>query len=149
MTEHDHAVYVAADYAKKHLARQVAERLEELGIGSTARWYSSQPAYKDNGLGGELEGEDAVAAARVAQEDMDDIQSANLFVQLTTGELHRGGRTTELGYAIALKQSWPERLVVCVGPREHAFHYHPLVAHVETVDQLMAFLRGWTLAMDS
>lgn len=140
----DKTFYIAADYARKQEAAQLAADLEQvLGMTSMGRWYKSQPAYKDDGLGGELTGDDAAAAVKVAQEDWDDLASSDFFIQLTTGEKARGGRHVELGMAIALKHAYPYRQVIVVGPREHAFHYGEGIHHLTSQDELEIFLQGF------
>lgn len=148
--------YVAADYARKEDARALSDALIEGSGGElacSARWIYDQPQHKDGGLGGELDDEDAKSAARVAMEDLEDIASADIFIQLTTGEKARGGRQVELGYAFAIAQSQaviatsPEiegavnpLLIMVVGPREHVFHYHPTVVHVSTENTVPVLL---------
>ena len=134
----DGSFYVATDFARKEEARAAADRLEALGFTCRARWCTSQPVHKEGGLGGELAGDDAANALAVALEDLQDIRSAAIFVQLTSGEKARGGRHVELGYALALG-----RTVVAVGPREHAFHYHPDVHSLPDEDALAAWAKGY------
>lgn len=134
--------YVATDYARKEEARALAEALIEQSGGTLAcssRWIYDQPLFKEGGLGGELDAEDAPKAAQVAREDFDDIASSDIFIQLTSGVKARGGRHVELGYALAINQSQSiihgdgggsPLLVLVVGPREHAFHYLDQVVHV-------------------
>ena len=136
--------YVATDFARKEEAKEVADVL----MGSTplqlrARWITEQPAYFDNGLGGELDREAAEAATRVAVEDLEDIWHSELFVQLTSGEKARGGRHVELGYALGQAIDRPHRQIIALGPREHAFHYHPLVVHAPTVEDLVHWAKGY------
>lgn len=131
--------YVATDYARKPDAQEVADLLESKGMRCAARWCRTQPTFKDGGLGGELTGDDAAAALRVAEEDLEDIFESYVFVQLTSGEKARGGRHVELGYALAYALHDNLRTVVVVGPREHAFHYHPRVVHLSGLDELA----GW------
>lgn len=136
--------YLAGDYARRDELETFASVIErEFDMSTTARWLRDQPKFKDNGLGGELEGEDAANAAVVAKEDLQDVFAAELFVQFTTGEKARGGRHVELGFALAAKESWPSRQVIVVGPREHAFHYAPGVHHCRDLDEFWVFLRGF------
>jgi hypothetical protein len=135
--------YVATDFARKEEARQAAGLLERAGLELNATWLTSQPVLIAEGLGGELDGEAAEAARRVADEDLLDITQSSVFVQLTSGEKARGGRHVELGFAIAMKLRDPCRAVVAVGPREHAFHYHPSVIHLPTLQDLSAWGAGY------
>lgn len=150
MNSTDKRFYIATDYARKQDAAGLAARLEDLGFESTGRWYTSQPAYKDDGLGGILEGADAEAAALVAGEDFDDVEAATIFIQLTSGEKARGGRHVELGYALCMQARYSSRVIVIVGPEEHAFHYHPQVVRLRNEAQLESFLlglvKGWETA---
>jgi hypothetical protein len=140
--------YVAADFARKEAAREVAELLEEyVGIENGARWNTTQPETKEGGLGGELAATDATEALKVACEDLEDICECGVFVQLTTGEKARGGRHVELGYALGLALADNHRQIVVVGPREHAFHYHPRVAHLVSLDELRAWAIGYAGAL--
>ena len=133
--------YVAADFLRKPAALAVAETLEAAGMQCTARWIRTQPVTKEGGLGGELGGDESATAAIVADEDLEDIAAAPVFVQLTTGEKCRGGRQVELGFAIALARGDRSRTVISVGPRETAFHYHHSVLALESVADLLDWAR--------
>ncbi len=137
--------YVATDYARKSDAARLAEALLSAvpSFVLNARWVTDQPVFVEGGLGGELGPEDAASAARVAEEDLQDIRCSSVFVQLSSGEKSRGGRQVELGYALATQERLAGRAIIVVGPREHAFHYHPAVAHVEDLEQLVAWARGY------
>ena len=137
--------YIATDFAKKDVAHVLAERIQLVTpLTLRARWIINQPAYKDGGLGGELRDDEASAARRVAQEDLEDIACSNLFIQLTSGEKARGGRQVELGYALGRSLQEKFFTIVVCGPREHAFHYHPHVTHVPDQDQLISWLKGYS-----
>ena len=135
--------YVATDFARKEAALAAAALLEACGLELNARWLTSQPVHKEGGLGGELEGDHAAAALEIAQQDLDDIRASHIFVQLTSGEKARGGRHVELGFAIALAMHDRVRAILAVGPREHAFHYHPHVTHLPSVHDLPHWAAGF------
>jgi hypothetical protein len=135
--------YVATDFARKEEALGAAALLEARGLELNARWLTSQPVLKEGGLGGELEGDHAAAALEIAQQDLDDIRASHVFVQLTSGEKARGGRHVELGFALALACHDRVRAVLAVGPREHAFHYHPHVTHLPSAGDLSHWAAGY------
>jgi hypothetical protein len=137
-------VYVASDFAMKAQAVEASQALwDAAAISNGARWNTTQPITLPGGLGGELPPKHAKAACEVAVQDMEDILEAGVFVQLTTGELCRGGRQVELGFALALAFRNPERRIVVLGPREHAFHYHPKCEHVEDLHGLALWARAY------
>lgn len=136
-------VYVATDFHRKEEALAVAKLLEPFGIELNARWLTNQPVILEEGLGGRLEGKNAEAAVKVAQEDLEDIKNASLFVQLTSGEKKRGGNHVELGYALAFSESSNYRPVIAVGPPEHAFHYHPGLVQLENTRELTIWVSGY------
>ncbi len=136
--------YVATDFARKEEAREVADALMvATPLQLRARWLTDQPVLLEGGLGGELYDDQAEAACRVAVEDLEDIWHSQVFVQLTSGEKARGGRHVELGYALGQAIDRPHRQIIALGPREHAFHYHPLVVHAPTVEDLVHWAKGY------
>jgi hypothetical protein len=141
----DHLFYVATDYARKEEADAVATAIEqETPLRLRARWIRDQPLFKAGGLGGELYEQDQENARLVARQDLEDINAGNVFVQLTSGEKARGGRHVELGFAICKALGHPAYQVVAVGPREHAFHYHPRVIHLPTAGDLLHWAKGYS-----
>lgn len=132
-------VYVAADFLRKEEVAALCAQLEKLGLEPTNT--CTLDGEPGGGAGGELEGEAEQNAIATARLDLDDIDRSELFIQLTTGELARGGRHVKLGYALSR-----ELTIIIVGPREHVFHYHPQVHHLPTADMLLIWLRGWLSA---
>jgi nucleoside 2-deoxyribosyltransferase len=110
-------VYLAGDFARRsELLTHAGELNERFGIITTSRWLTyTAVGAPEGGFGG---GDANHVAATMAQMDLDDISEATAFMVFTTGELTRGGRQVETGYALAL-----EKPVCLVGPRETVFHH--------------------------
>lgn len=115
-------IYLAGRYSRRDELRSVAHQLEANGIGRVrARWL-----HEDHEWDG---AEDQLRlAARLAGDDVEDLQAADLVIVFTEqpapGGRNRGGRHVEFGLALAeYLRSGPQRqrLVVC-GPAENVFH---------------------------
>ena len=107
------SVYLAARFTRKAEMRQYAEDLDELGIGVTSRWVHAG-AHEWTGTP-----DDAIPAGAqlgFAQDDLDDIDAADMLVIFTDQQGTRGGMWVELGYALG--QGMP---VLVVGPLANIF----------------------------
>lgn len=134
----DLTMYVAADYRRQGEARTLLESVHrELGIQPLCRW--AMEGEPGEGMGGAVQ--DKAFALAAAKMDLEDVYQADVFVQLTTGELCRGGRQVELGFALANGKP-----ILVVGPPEHVFHHHDTIDHVETFGEVVAWLRGYARA---
>ena len=133
-------LYVAADYRRQPEARALLEAAEATGLyEATCRWATlGEPG---EGMGGTVPEDQAAFAVAAAKMDMVDVEAAQVVVQLTTGELCRGGRQVELGLALA-----QGKRVLVVGPLEHVFHHHPLVAQVSDQEHAVTWLKGYASA---
>ncbi|MDR1305295.1 MAG: nucleoside 2-deoxyribosyltransferase [Verrucomicrobiales bacterium] len=123
-------VYVAGPYSRKTELEQYAEQLRDAGYVITASWLY-RPEADDGGFGDEQK---TLAAA----EDLADIKRADVMLSFTEppGTVNRrGGRHVELGLALA----WG-KAVICIGEREHVFHYLPQVVWHGSVDAAIAAL---------
>lgn len=132
-------IYVAADYRRQGEARALLEDAERAGFEVTCRWaIQGEPG---DGMGGTVSPDQEGFAQAAAVMDLADIRESDVVVQLTTGQLARGGRQVELGAALA----WGKTILV-VGPKEHVFHHHGSVDHVETVAEALGWLKGFARA---
>jgi hypothetical protein len=117
-------VYLAADFARKDevnaLADELTARLPWVEVTST--WHTLPPGLEGPagvGIGGPLSPE---LGEKSSQQDLGDIDRCRLFCILTTGQLTRGGRHFETGYAHANSKK-----VAVIGPPELVFHFLPSV----------------------
>lgn len=132
-------VYLAARYSRLPELRRHRAELEELGMEVTSRWLAGVHQLADDG-------EDESLAARLASEDLLDVDAADVVVVF--GEkprcATRGGRHVEAGYALGRHKA-----VIWVGPGEHVFSWHPWVHRCEdwtgAVRKLLAIAteRSW------
>lgn len=100
-------VYIAARGEDQALAAQVRAQLSLAGIACTARWI-------DQSLANESHDE--------AQQDLDDVRSADALILLKPAGSHRhttGGHHVETG--VALERGLP---IVLLGEPENVFHRH-------------------------
>lgn len=119
-------VYLASRFSRGAELRGYKAELEAQGITVTSRWFMG---------GHEWEGTDddalpVEAGARFAQDDLEDIDAADVIVCFTEEPRSgpsRGGRHVKYGYALAKGMT-----IIIVGPlenvfyclnREHIYHY--------------------------
>lgn len=115
-------VYLAARYSRREELRAYAADLVARGYEVTSRWLHGHHQVDNEGLSEEA---DATDRNRFAQEDWDDMQSADVVISFTEAPRtsnSRGGRHVEFGGALALG-----KVCFVVGPRENVFHCLPQV----------------------
>ena len=108
-------IYLASSFRRRSELSAYAAELRALGHEVTSRWHEGE---RHQASEEELLGEDQTIAIRLASEDWDDLERAELLIAFTDGQQHRhGARHAEYGLALGLH-------MVCwiVGPREHLFH---------------------------
>ncbi len=128
-------VYLAAHYDRFPLMRSWRYRLGLAGIGVTSRWIDGGHEL------GDFPTDDQ--RARLAREDLEDLDAADVVVLFNPAEDHwagRGGRHVELGYAIGKGKP-----IVLVGERENVFHWLPAVT-VTTQDEHAVIGAIWAAA---
>lgn len=118
-------VYLAARYSRHPEMKRHATELTPFGIEITSRWIDGDHDYQ---------GEQSPADERLrfAQEDWNDLLSADTVISFTeepgkAGGRNRGGRHVEFGAALALGK----RCIV-IGYRENVFHELPVVEFYPT-----------------
>jgi hypothetical protein len=124
-------VYLAARYGRRAELCAYRDQLEAVGHRVTARWLSGLHE-SDNGR----DPLNLTDSARFAQEDMDDLSSAEVVIAFTeppTTTYSRGGRHVEAGMALA----WGKRLLI-VGPAENVFYGLPCVERYDTPEDAIA-----------
>jgi hypothetical protein len=136
-------IYLAARYSRREEMQSAAADLAQVGHQVTSRWHIGDahhaseadllgPAYTvhDGGL---------PFATRLAEEDIEDLQRAELVISFTEeprSAPNRGGRHVEFGLALgAGKRCW------VVGPRENVFH--ALAEVFPTWVEALAVAAGW------
>lgn len=130
-------IYLAARYSRREELLGVRDVVEAMGGVVTSRWLNGDHQLSDTGTpigeNGEAlvengDGDRAAALrAKFAQDDYDDVMSAQTLIAFTEEPRtsnSRGGRHVELGLALA----WRKRVIV-VGPRENVFCWLPEVEH--------------------
>ena len=122
-------VYLAARYRHAEELRRRAEELSALGHDVTSRWIRGGHSVAG--------GYDDPRWARYAQEDFDDVESADAVVcLLEPNGGGSGGRHVEFGLALA----WGKRTIV-VGEPAHLFHTLPSVEAYATWAEALDALR--------
>src|SRR3989304_5353709 len=109
-------IYLAAAFSRRAELSAYAAELRTLGHEVVSRWHEGE---RHQASEEELLGADQTTAIRLASEDWDDLERAELLIAFTEGQQHRhGGRHAEFGLALGLGfiRIW------LVGPREHVFH---------------------------
>ena len=147
-------VYLSGPWEKRSYLRMQARMLRQAGFTIVARWL---------GLGEDVprrddrvephwpptNPEDELALARIACDDLLDVQAARFFLAYTEGPesvFRRGGRHVEYGVALSCLKTF----VAVVGPRENIFHWVPsragcshLMGHFDsTLDFIVAYRDG-------
>ena len=128
-------IYLAAQYHRRDDMKVVAEELRRAGHIVTASWLD------------ETEPPDVTLdqctehfLTYTAEQDMDDIRRADIFVLFSVDPLLptvRGGRHVEMGYALGLGKP-----VYVVGPKENIFYYLPGLKHFSCISELIDGIKG-------
>ena len=107
--------YLAAALSRRAELSVYAAELRARGHTITSRWHEGE---RHQASEEELLGPDQTTAIRLASEDWDDLEKAELLIAFTDGpERPHGARHAEFGLALGLHMvCW-----IC-GPREHVFH---------------------------
>ncbi len=134
-------VYIGAPYGHRHLVQMVAKQLHDMmpnTVQFTSRWHNS--GLKNTmDAGVYLLGSIDQDARRIAQQDLEDIDAADVFLAMTVPDKSdpagwRGGRHVEYGYALG-----KSKRIVLYGPREATF-YHLDVYQCHSVSALVPVL---------
>ena len=114
-------IYLAARYSRIDEMKEHKRELEALGHIVVSRWVDDEKGT-DRRVTSEMLLQDLDTAYNVANEDLSDIDDANLFVLFTEPErvLTRGGRHFETCYAY-----FGDLECVLIGARENVFHALP------------------------
>jgi nucleoside 2-deoxyribosyltransferase len=111
-------IYTAAAYGRKHEIREYATQAEKCGIKVGAEWLK-EPDSPDSDLSDSI----PEKLATYAQQDWWDVGACDIFVFWAENphkQPPRGGRLTELGFAISLGKK-----IVVIGEPENIFFYLP------------------------
>lgn len=122
-------IYLSTRFSRQGEMLAVRQRLEKLGHDCVSRWLDEPSPEEQVGDWQE----------RVAEDDLEDIEGADIFVLFTDGadspDAWRGGRHVELGFALGRGRS-----VVLIGPRENVFHHLEQVAVFPDLEAWLAML---------
>jgi hypothetical protein len=131
-------IYLASRYSRRLELCRYRDELRAGGHQVTSRWLNGGHQIDNDGRAIGDEGEAAVErgealAAKFAEDDLADIDEAELFIAFTEqprqgGGRNRGGRHVELGYAIAAERWGPGLGIWIVGPRENVFCWVPEIS---------------------
>lgn len=140
-------LYLAARFDRREELRNYAAELTVLGHEVTSRWLFEEHTMSNN----PTTEEELQQNRSFANDDLDDIGAADIFVSFTEEKFTdfeevtdslayvnramldkligaaRGGRHVEYGWAVGCCER-----VVIVGPRENVFHYLSDVEHFDT-----------------
>lgn len=122
-------IYIASHSQPE--AASLAETLLKWGHEITSRWIKT-PLYPTT--------EYIISdRRRIAQEDVEDVQSADTLVLISGPDKYSGGKFVETGIALALHKN-----VIVIGRRENMLIWHPRVTAVEDQMQLEAVLKHFS-----
>jgi len=123
-------VYLAANFEMQETLRGLRDQINRTpGFRCVSAWLDAKTMAFPRGPD---EARDAAVM------DSEGVESCDIFVAISNGQLGRGGRDSELGMALAL-----EKMVVLVGQPMHVFHYHPGVKkRYACIEDLRDFF-GW------
>ena len=139
-------VYVAAPFAAREFALDVAEQIIADGHEVTSSWVRSTREVTSETVGVSVESE-FEDAYRHALGDLEDVSQADCLVQITSNGvlyhgvdvppewLHTGGRHVEVGYALAL-----DKHILLLGDPENIFT-RTLASIHQTVPELLSFMK--------
>ena len=131
-------IYLSSRFARRAELRGVRAQLERLGHECVSRWLDEAPPEQQVGDW----------QARVALQDLEDVEGADVFLLFTDGadgpDASRGGRHVEFGYALALRNHTPvcevPITIAVIGGRENVFHHDPHLRMFQTFDAWLATL---------
>lgn len=126
-------IYLASRYSRFRELQAYRAELEAAGHAVTSRWINGDHQIDDAGLSLQAKESERI---RFAQEDRDDLLSADCVVSFTEAPRSsnsRGGRHVEHGMALALGKR-----VIVVGHRENVFHCLPEVEFFATWQEARA-----------
>jgi nucleoside 2-deoxyribosyltransferase len=129
--------YLASRFSRNDELLGYRTQLEDRGIEVTSRWLNGSHEWVQNG---QEQTVPEYEAARFAEEDLDDIDEADVFVCFTEeprSAASRGGRHVEFGWALATRKQ-----IVIVGPRENVFYCldDPTIVQTFSWDHALAYL---------
>ena len=144
----DNSIYLASSYKHRETLTAEARRFfSQAGMVVVSRWLDETPFDPTLGAAVEL-----IRKVRLSQADTDDVIAGRFLVLLSdegTGHVNvSGGKHSELGMAIILKQLNPSREIIVVGGKErNIFQNHPLVKHVCSKEMALVLMREKMHAM--
>jgi hypothetical protein len=157
-------VYIASFFADKDRVKSRAKELTEAGVVVTSRWFNEDAPHNAT-----LKDCPDEYLRETAVIDIDDILAANTvvltvptpeqMVNLTPGQLARGGRVFESGFQYGLMiAQWlssefrtTNRELILLGPRENVFHFldgtsiskrYPAIRRFDTWEEVVSYLKG-------
>lgn len=129
-------IFISGQIKEKYRIREVFAQLEAAGHQITHDWTRTDNMPKPYSLA------PAEAGLR-ASKDIQGVLDADVYILMSDNRDSGKGMYVELGAALALatSQAKPIELYV-VGPMNHEsiFYYHPLVTHVETVEEVLRLI---------
>lgn len=131
-------IYLMAKYERFPEMQKIAALLEQDGHEVTSRWIRGLSRPFDPDMPEAMKN---TLAAKLAQQDLDDLREADVCVGFSDDPTipGRGGRHVEMGYALALgKKVW------IVGGMENIFHCLPQVALAGDLEELRDVLQDTT-----
>jgi hypothetical protein len=140
-------IYLASRYSRRLELCAYRYYLRQAGFNVQARWLDGKHQLSNSGnpIGDNGEAlvesggpEAAALRAKFAQDDWEDVASAELVISFTEpprSEASRGGRHVEFGIALARGAR-----VIVVGHRENIFHWLPQVEFYTTWPEALTVL---------
>jgi hypothetical protein len=118
-------IYIAASYPRLEEAQKLGLELENLGYDVNSYWHQGE------------ENEADYHSATRAIRDMHAVEYCDLFIELIGDNLSKGGRSCELGMAIAFGKN-----IILIGENDNCiFTYLPWLAKVKSVSSLLRMLK--------
>src|SRR5262249_1689939 len=96
-------IYLAARYSRNEEMRGYREVLEtEFGYRVTSRWIDQHGGQLEESMGPDQIEANRTAASVFADKDIADLRAADIVIHFTGGTGSKGGRHTEMGFALGL-----------------------------------------------
>lgn len=154
-------IYLASRYSRREELVKYRTELQNLGLDVQARWLDGKHQLANDGTpigdkgeklvegvdDGSTNVQNAQLRSKFAQDDWEDVSSADLVINFTEAprsSANRGGRHVEFGIALARNAR-----VIVVGHRENIFHWLPCVEFVQTFDEAKQKRRLEIMARDN
>lgn len=133
-------IYIASKFSSRHRLRPIKFKLNQLGFNVLSDWIDNNPL--DEVIGGDYDsiGNHPEESHKIATRDLDQVESADIFIIDTQDISSTGGRECELGIALLMHRRKGRLRIFRVGPIRNVFHAHNTIEVYKSWEDLLPVL---------